>query len=107
MARVPDDATAFDGIIWPIVQSAVDLLTSDAVGRLKRCGECDWLFVDDSKNQSRTWCKKECGDRVRARRHYRLVRGRQGERHGGSTKPAHLDRLMEKVDGKSKRRSSG
>jgi len=59
-----------DCMVWPIVASAIELLTSPAVARLKRCGECDWLFVDDSKNRSRLWCKKECGDRVRARRHY-------------------------------------
>jgi len=58
-----------DCIVWPIVASASKLLTS-AEQRLKRCGECDWLFVDDSKNGSRLWCKKACGDRVRARRHY-------------------------------------
>ena len=59
-----------DGIIWPVVASAIKLLTSAETARLKCCGECDWLFVDDSKNRSRIWCKKECGDRVRARRHY-------------------------------------
>ena len=59
-----------DCMIGPIVASAIELLTSPEIARLKRCGECDWLFVDDSKNRSRRWCKKECGDRVRARRHY-------------------------------------
>ena len=58
-----------DCMVWPIVASASKLLTSREA-RLKRCGECDWLFVDDSKNSSRLWCKKACGDRVRARRHY-------------------------------------
>jgi len=59
-----------DCMIWPIVASAIELVTSTEIARLKRCGECDWLFVDDSKNRSRLWCKNECGDRVRARRHY-------------------------------------
>lgn len=63
----PDE---LDSILWPIVASAVDLLTSIDVERLKRCGECDWLFVDETKNGTRRWCKKVCGDRVRARRHY-------------------------------------
>jgi len=72
--RLDAEPDALDAMIWPVVESAVDLLTSGAVARLKRCGECDWLFVDDTKNQSRTWCKKECGDRVRARRHYGRVR---------------------------------
>jgi predicted RNA-binding Zn ribbon-like protein len=60
-----------DAMLWPIVASAVDLLTSEQVTRLKRCGECDWLFLDETKNGTRTWCKKDCGDRARARRHYR------------------------------------
>lgn len=63
-----------DAMLWPIVASAVDLLTSDRLARLKRCGECDWLFLDETKNGSRNWCKKECGDRARARRHYAKVR---------------------------------
>jgi predicted RNA-binding Zn ribbon-like protein len=64
-----------DPMLWPIVTSAVDLLLSDRLRRVKRCGECDWLFVDGSKNGSRTWCKKDCGDRVRARRHYHRTSG--------------------------------
>ena len=63
-----------DAMLWPIVASAVELLTSDRLARLKRCHECDWLFLDESKNGSRTWCKKDCGDRARARRHYERVR---------------------------------
>jgi predicted RNA-binding Zn ribbon-like protein len=69
-----------DAMLWPIVASAVELLTSERLARLKRCGECDWLFLDESKNGSRTWCKKDCGDRARARRHYaraRPLRSRQ------------------------------
>jgi predicted RNA-binding Zn ribbon-like protein len=73
--RASDDD--LDRMIWPIIGSAVDLLTSDAVVWLKRCGECDWLFLDQSKNHSRTWCKKDCGDRVRARRYYRRRQDRQ------------------------------
>jgi predicted RNA-binding Zn ribbon-like protein len=72
--RLSASPRELDRMIWPVVESAADLLTSGAVARLKRCGECDWLFLDDSKNRSRTWCKKGCGDRVRARRHYGRVR---------------------------------
>lgn len=65
-----------DMMIWPLVESSVELLTSDRVATLRRCAECDWLFLDGTKNGSRTWCKKACGNRVRARRHYaRTVRG--------------------------------
>jgi predicted RNA-binding Zn ribbon-like protein len=72
--RLGDAALGDDGgliaMAWPVVASAVELLLSDRLAQLKRCGECDWLFLDESKNGSRTWCKKDCGDRVRARRHY-------------------------------------
>jgi len=63
-----------DAMVWPIVISAVELLVSDLRAKIKRCGECDWLFMDASKNGSRVWCKKQCGDRVRARRHYHRIR---------------------------------
>lgn len=75
--HVADDE--LDMMLWPIVSSAVELITSERIAHIKRCGECDWLFLDESKNGSRTWCKKECGDRARARRHYDRIR------RGGST----------------------
>ncbi len=72
--RLQVSADELDAMVWPIVISAVELLVSDLLRKIKRCGECDWLFVDASKNGSRMWCKKQCGDRVRARRHYRRIR---------------------------------
>jgi predicted RNA-binding Zn ribbon-like protein len=57
-----------------VALSAVELLCSPELGRLSKCGECDWLFLDTSKNTSRRWCKKTCGDRVKARRYYRRRR---------------------------------
>lgn len=71
-----------DVMIWPLVESAVELLTSDDVERLKRCGDCDWLFVDETKNGSRTFCKTDCRDRVRARRYYGRVRRRRTKGRG-------------------------
>jgi predicted RNA-binding Zn ribbon-like protein len=61
-------------MVWPIVRSAAELLTSEELGRVRKCGRdgCDWLFVDSSKNQSRRWCSMEiCGSRVKSRRYYR------------------------------------
>jgi predicted RNA-binding Zn ribbon-like protein len=68
-----------DPMRWPVIASAVDFLLSDRTARLRRCAECDWLFVDGSRKGTRIWCKKECGDRERARRHYARVRRRAGE----------------------------
>lgn len=62
-----------DQMIWPVVRSAADLLTSDQLGRVGECqGKgCGWLFLDTSRNHSRRWCSmEECGNRAKARRHY-------------------------------------
>jgi predicted RNA-binding Zn ribbon-like protein len=63
-----------DCMLWPIVRSAADLLTSETVRRVSQCVRqgCDWLFVDTSKNHSRRWCTMNvCGSRVKMRRYYR------------------------------------
>lgn len=68
------DRRAFEALLWPVVLSAAELLTSDILGRVKECADehgCGWLFVDASRNQSRRWCDmKGCGNRAKARRHY-------------------------------------
>ena len=52
--------------------SALRLLADEEIARLKICGNCGWLFIDRSKNRSRTWCDMSvCGNRVKANRHYR------------------------------------
>ena len=68
------DEDELDRVLWPIVGSAANLLTSAELGRVRQCARrgCDWLFVDLSKNQSRRWCSMElCGSRVKSRRYYR------------------------------------
>jgi predicted RNA-binding Zn ribbon-like protein len=57
--------------LWALALSAADLMTSDAVDRVRACDnpECRWLFLDTSKNHSRRWCEmKLCGNRMKARR---------------------------------------
>ena len=57
-------------VLWPILRSFVELVTSDQRKRIKECPNCGWLFVDQSKNNSRRWCSMEiCGNRVKVRRH--------------------------------------
>jgi predicted RNA-binding Zn ribbon-like protein len=63
-----------DRILWPIAQSAADLLTSPELQAVRMCEapECAWLFLDQSRNRTRRWCDmKVCGNRQKARRHYR------------------------------------
>jgi predicted RNA-binding Zn ribbon-like protein len=51
--------------------SALSLLSGDAVRRLKVCPNCNWLFLDKSRNSSRLWCDMTvCGNRHKAKRHY-------------------------------------
>ncbi len=62
---------ALDRMLWPVARSAADLLTSDRLKRVRVCSaaECDWLFLDQSKNSSRRWCDMTvCGNRAKARR---------------------------------------
>jgi predicted RNA-binding Zn ribbon-like protein len=67
-------ADDLDGLLWPLVTSAVELLTTDRLLLIRRCAECDWLFLDESKNHSRRWCKSTCGNRARARERYHRIR---------------------------------
>jgi predicted RNA-binding Zn ribbon-like protein len=63
--------------VWQVTTSAGALLASDDLARLKQCpGErCGWVFVDESRNQSRRWCDPTmCGNRARVRAHYQRTR---------------------------------
>jgi predicted RNA-binding Zn ribbon-like protein len=70
--RWHDRSSPADRILWPVVRSAADLVTSDQADRIRECaGEnCSWLFLDSSRNRSRRWCSMaSCGNRAKARRH--------------------------------------
>jgi predicted RNA-binding Zn ribbon-like protein len=69
---------ALEAPLWPVVESAAELLTSgDDLTRLRVCGlydsdECSWLFVDETRSGTRRWCSmQDCGNKAKARRHYR------------------------------------
>ncbi len=62
-----------DAPLWPVVRSAVTLLSGPHLSRVRRCADsaCGWLFLDSSKNHSRRWCSMEgCGSRAKARNYY-------------------------------------
>jgi predicted RNA-binding Zn ribbon-like protein len=70
-------AERLDSILWPVVWSATELLTSEALERVGQCADenCGWLFWDSSRNKSRRWCDmQDCGNRAKSRRHYRRSR---------------------------------
>jgi predicted RNA-binding Zn ribbon-like protein len=67
-------ASDLDCILWPVVRSAADFLTSDELETVRVCASdtCNWLFLDTSKNHSRRWCNmKSCGNREKARKFYK------------------------------------
>lgn len=73
---------ALDSMLWPIVRSATELLTSVELDRVRECeGEtCGWMFMDTSKNRSRRWCSMDdCGNRAKAKRHYQRVKGKRND----------------------------
>lgn len=62
-----------DRVIWPAVRAAGELLVAGDLTRLRVCAsdECDWLFMDTSRNRSRRWCDMSvCGNRSKVRGFY-------------------------------------
>ncbi|HET6700741.1 MAG TPA: CGNR zinc finger domain-containing protein [Gemmatimonadaceae bacterium] len=66
------DELTLERVLWPIAQSAADLLTSDEDRVLLReCASdtCEWLFLDRTRNHSRRWCDMaDCGNRAKQQR---------------------------------------
>ena len=75
-----EDPAALDRMLWPVIRSATELLTSPGPSRVRKCASetCDWLFIDHSKNRSRRWCDMTvCGNRDKVRRHRERRRRRR------------------------------
>jgi predicted RNA-binding Zn ribbon-like protein len=65
-----------------VARSVVDVLTTEDLRRLRTCpsARCGWLFLDTTRSGTRRWCDmKVCGNREKARRHYRRRRRRRAE----------------------------
>ncbi|GAU85601.1 CGNR zinc finger domain-containing protein [Bosea sp. BIWAKO-01] len=66
--------------LLPVAVSVLELVASRRRYHLRRCADpsCGWVFLDETRNQSRQWCSMEgCGNRAKARAHYarRKARG--------------------------------
>jgi predicted RNA-binding Zn ribbon-like protein len=60
--------------------SALSLLAGEAWKKVRICPNCNWLFVDRSRNSSRLWCDMSvCGNRHKAKRHYQRGKLAGGE----------------------------
>src|SRR5436190_45336 len=69
---VDRESDELDSALRPVLDSAVALMTSERMRRVRRCGNatCYWLFVDETKNCSRRWCEMaSCGNVMKVRRH--------------------------------------
>ena len=67
----PGRSPLTEPILTPVVRAAIDLLTGDALARVRQCADasCAWLFLDTTRNRTRRWCDmKECGNRNKVRR---------------------------------------
>jgi predicted RNA-binding Zn ribbon-like protein len=63
--------TALGPVLEPVVRSAVDLMTTEALTRVGCCADqtCGWLFLDATRSHTRRWCDmKQCGNRNKVRR---------------------------------------
>lgn len=66
-----DETMELDRVLWPVVRSAGDLLTSPDLERVGQCPgkECGWLFLDTSRSRRRQWCDMaQCGNVAKVRR---------------------------------------
>lgn len=75
-----EEPDSLERMLSPIILSAVDLLISDSVRRLRECDGrgCDWLFIDSSRNHLRRWCSMDqCGNRAKMHRRYTRQRGKE------------------------------
>jgi predicted RNA-binding Zn ribbon-like protein len=71
-------------VVREIIRSAAELLTSDALTRVRQCSgeDCSWLFVDNSRNGMRRWCEmRACGNRAKVRRFRALKQVVRSGRH--------------------------
>jgi len=69
---------------WPVAVAAAELLESHDLRRVRMCAGagCGWLFLDQSRNNSRRWCaSNDCGNRARVDR-FRARQRRGGKREG-------------------------
>lgn len=74
---------SLDQMLGPLARSAGLLLTSAASKLVRQCANarCGWLFIDETKNHRRQYCRTNvCGNKVRVRRHrQRLSNKRSSE----------------------------
>lgn len=62
--------------LMKVIKASYDILSSQRLEKLKECGNCGWLFLDESKNNRRKWCNmKTCGTSAKMKKYYRRKKG--------------------------------
>ncbi len=71
-----------DRMLWPVLQSAADLLASGEVSKVRQCPAegCGLLFVAKGGGRPRKWCSPACGNRATSKKHYHEVRKPERQR---------------------------
>ena len=63
-----DETDDPDRAWWPVAYAGLELLLHGPLDRIKGCGGCRYLFIDETKNRSRRWCSMDdCGTREKMR----------------------------------------
>lgn len=68
-----DDMRSLESLLWPLAESAARLLASENMPLVRACAskDCEWFFLDTTKNHQRRWCDmKRCGNRAKVRSFY-------------------------------------
>lgn len=70
----PDRGDPFEALYMKLLWQTAVFLTEADYTRVKQCADdrgCGFMFLDNSKNNSRIWCSSNiCGNRAKARDYY-------------------------------------
>ena len=92
-----------DRMLWPVLWSAADVLSSKYYSKVGRCAGdgCDLLFVDRAPGSPRKWCNMQaCGSKVNSRRHYQqVVKPENRMRKRGIRDPKLIERRLNRLTG--------
>ncbi len=61
--------------LWIIINASHQLLLEMEFERIKECARCGWIFLDETKNNSRRWCNPStCGSVEKMNRYYQKIK---------------------------------
>ena len=69
-----------DRVWWPVAYAGLELCLHGPLDRIKGCGGCSYLFLDETKNRSRRWCSMDEVRDAREDAHLRRASGGAPER---------------------------